>query len=70
MPEHFCYSCQTKMKYLGQLGLRTGGMEGGWEFLLGAWADVDERVIHLDTYRCETCGRLEFFDKDFSLPNS
>ena len=69
MAEQFCNLCQKKLVYLGKLGLRTGGMDGGWEFLLGAIADMKEKVIYLDTYRCDSCARLEFFDRDFSLPH-
>jgi hypothetical protein len=43
-------------------------MSGGWELVLGAFSDLGEDVIYLDTYRCDGCGRLEFFDLDRSLP--
>ncbi|HMS42373.1 MAG TPA: hypothetical protein PKE69_19220 [Pyrinomonadaceae bacterium] len=70
MSEPKCNSCNISLKPLGKIGLRTGGMNGGWEFIFGAFADMDERVIYLDTYRCENCGRLEFFDFDLSLPQN
>jgi hypothetical protein len=53
---------------LGQVPVRTGGTSGGWHLLFGEWADVSEKVISLDAYRCPRCGRLEFYDHDFSLP--
>lgn len=70
MSEPKCNSCNLSLKPLGKIGLRTGGMNGGWELLFGAFADKDEKVVYLDTYRCENCGRLEFFDLDLSLPFS
>ncbi len=63
-----CNTCLQNLLGLGQIGLRTGGMEGGMGLLLGAWADMGEKVIYFDLYRCENCGRLEFFDNDRSLP--
>lgn len=63
-----CVSCNMTLEYLGQLPLRTGGMSGGWEMLIGAFADLDERVVSLDIYRCRNCRKLEFYDYDLSLP--
>jgi hypothetical protein len=64
-----CNTCKEDLRSLGQIGLRTGGMDGGWEFLVGAFADMNEKVLYFDLFRCEKCGRLEFFDKDLSLPS-
>ncbi len=63
-----CDTCQKELQNLGQIGLRTGGMSGGWELVLGTWADLDEKVLYFDLFRCGSCGRLEFFDLDLSLP--
>ena len=65
-----CLRCQSALSYLGQIPLRAGGKSGGMNFLLGEWAALGERLIHLDVYRCSTCGHLEFFDFDASLPES
>jgi hypothetical protein len=56
------------MMSLGQLPIRVGGTTGGWHLLLGELADVSERVMPLDVYRCSDCKRVEFFDLDLSLP--
>lgn len=64
-----CNSCQENLRSLGQIGLRTGGTDGGWGLFVGDWADIGEKVLYFDLYRCESCGRLEFFDNDFSLPS-
>lgn len=56
-----CAACKTPMHSLGQLPIRVGGTKGGWHLLLGEWADITERPLPLDVYRCPTCKRVEFF---------
>ena len=63
-----CNTCKKLLNSMGQIGLRTGGMSGTASFLFGNWADINEKVIYFDIYRCDNCGRLEFFDLDKSLP--
>ena len=63
-----CPNCQIDLRGLGQLPVRVGGSTGGWHLFLGEWADFSEGIRPLDLYRCEKCGRLEFYDHDFSLP--
>jgi hypothetical protein len=65
-----CPVCRTPLRPLGQIPVRTGGTSGGWHLLFGEWADVGEGVMPLDVYRCPQCSRLEFYDHDFSLPES
>jgi hypothetical protein len=65
-----CPMCRTLLRRLGQIPVRTGGTSGGWHLLFGEWADVGEGVMPLDVYRCPQCSRLEFYDHDFSLPES
>jgi len=64
-----CPNCKVGLRPLGQLPVRVGGANPGWHFFLGELADLGETVKPLDLYRCEKCGRLEFYDHDFSLPN-
>ena len=63
-----CVSCNTTLESLGQLPIRTGGTSGGWHLLMHEWADVSEKVIPLDVFRCPKCRRLELFDLDASIP--
>lgn len=56
------------MESLGQIPVRTGGTSGGWHLLFGELADVSERTLPLDVFRCNRCRRVEFFDLDLSLP--
>ena len=65
-----CVVCHVNMQGLGQLPIRMGGSSGGWHLLFGEWADVSENVRPLDAYRCPQCGRLAFYDHDFSLPDA
>jgi hypothetical protein len=50
--------------------MRTGGSTGATLFFLDSWAEMSERIIVFDTYRCPNCRKLEFFDLDGSLPNA
>jgi hypothetical protein len=63
-----CPNCKVATRALGQLPIRVGGTNPGWHFFLGELADLGETIKPLDLYRCEKCGRLEFYDHDFSLP--
>jgi hypothetical protein len=63
-----CPQRQADLKSLGQLQIRVGGTTPGGQFFLGELADLSERIKPLDLHRCEKCGRLEFYDDDFSLP--
>jgi hypothetical protein len=63
-----CPNCNVALRSLGQLPIRVGGTTPGWHLFLGELADLGEKIKPLDLYRCEKCGRLEFYDHDFSLP--
>jgi hypothetical protein len=63
-----CPNCKIALRGLGQLPVRVGGATAGWHFFLGELADLGETIKSMDLYRCEKCGRLEFYDHDFSLP--
>ena len=60
--------CKTELRGLGQLPIRVGGTEKAWHFFLAELGELSERIKPLDLYRCEKCGRLEFYDHDFRLP--
>jgi hypothetical protein len=63
-----CPLCKVSLRGLGQLPVRIRGVTRGWHFIPGEIADLGEKIAPLDLYRCEECGRLEFYDHDFSLP--
>jgi predicted nucleic-acid-binding Zn-ribbon protein len=62
-----CPSCRVQLQSLGPMAIRTGGSGGKWHLLLGDFADLDEQVSHLNTYRCPRCGHIEFYDHGFTL---
>jgi hypothetical protein len=64
-----CFGCQVPLQSIGQLPVRIGGTSGPWHMLFGEWADMTEGIRPLDAYRCPQCGRLDFYDHDFSLPD-
>lgn len=63
-----CFRCDIYLEFVGQIPFRVGGMKGGWEMLLGAFADLNEDLIRLDTFRCFKCGKIEFFDPEINNP--
>jgi hypothetical protein len=63
-----CSRCNTPMQSLGQLPIRVGGTSGGWHLVLGEWADLGEKTLPLDVYRCATCTQVQFFDLALSIP--
>jgi hypothetical protein len=65
-----CLRCSAALEEVGVLPLRAGGTSGGWNFALGEWAALGERVVNLEVLRCSVCGHLEFFDLDASLPET
>ena len=63
-----CPLCQAPLQALGNIPVRVGGSQGAAQFFFGAYAELEERLVGLDLYRCTRCGRLELYDHDFSLP--
>lgn len=64
-----CLRCNIYMQPIAQLPVRVGGSTGATLFFFDSWAEMSERIIHFDTFRCPNCRKLEFFDLDNSLPN-
>jgi hypothetical protein len=62
-----CARCRITMNYLGKFPFRLDGMDGTASVFLGGLADVDERVINLDIYRCKKCRKIEIFDLNLDL---
>ena len=62
-----CHKCDLKMSYLGKIPFRVGGMQGIAGLLVGSWADVNEELLHIDVYRCDSCRKLELFDNQLEL---
>lgn len=64
-----CLRCNVSMQPIAQLPMRVGGTTGASLLFLGGWAEMEEKIIYFDTYRCPKCRKLEFFDLDGSLPH-
>ncbi len=64
-----CLRCKVSMQPIAQFPMRVGGSTGATLFFLDNWAEMSERIIIFDTFRCPNCRKLEFFDLDASLPN-
>jgi len=56
-----CKTCGVEMQFAGENAFRTGGTSGGWKFLFGGWAELDENVMPLLLYVCPKCGKVEFY---------
>ncbi|HSL10353.1 MAG TPA: hypothetical protein VLA82_03460 [Actinomycetota bacterium] len=54
-----CLRCQGELRSMGISDIRVGGMSGGWQFLIGNWAEVSEDVLRLEILVCRTCGTVE-----------
>ena len=63
-----CPNCNEPLRSLEPLTVRVGGMGSPWHLVLGALAEGTESVTPLDAYRCDKCGRIELYDREFSLP--
>jgi predicted RNA-binding Zn-ribbon protein involved in translation (DUF1610 family) len=56
-----CKTCGVEIQFAGENAFRTGGTSGGWKFLFGEWAELDENVMPLLLYVCPKCGKVEFY---------
>ena len=61
-----CLRCGIQMKLIMKMPVRTGGTTG----FFANWAEMSEKIITFDTFRCPRCRKIEFFDLDESLPKS
>jgi hypothetical protein len=56
------------MQSLGAIPIRVGGTSGGWHLVFGELADLGEKTLTLDVFRCNQCRRVDLYDLDLSLP--
>jgi len=63
------FLCKTPMQSIGAVPVRVGGTSGGWHLLFGELADLGEKTITLDMFRCNQCRRVDMYDLDLSLPD-
>jgi len=65
-PTVVCPACQGPLKAIGRLPIRRDAAQAG--VVIQAQPGDTAPAVGIDTYRCHTCGRLEFYDHDFLLP--
>ena len=63
-----CFVCNKPMMSLGVIPVRVGGTSGGWHLVFGEWADVGEKTLSIEMYRCNQCRRVDMYDLELSLP--
>lgn len=63
-----CFLCKSQMQSLGAIPIRVGGTSGGWHLVFGELADLGEKTLTLDVFRCNQCRRVDLYDLDLSLP--
>ena len=61
-----CPACQGPLRSVGRLPLRRDAAQAG--YIIQAQPGDSAPAVGIDTYRCQNCGRLEFYDHDFALP--
>src|SRR2546430_2701268 len=53
-----CPDCQSGMEGFFGVPFRVGGTGPGMRLLIGAWAELGEEPVPIDTYVCPQCGRM------------
>jgi len=56
-----CATCDKVIDAYYGVPFRVGGAGPGMRLLIGAWAELGEEPIPIDTYVCPQCGRIEQF---------
>jgi hypothetical protein len=54
-----CLRCGAQLQSLGVEQFRVGGTSGGWNLLIGEWADVGEGLLPLELLACTQCRKAE-----------
>ncbi len=50
-----CLRCNVFMQPIARFPMWAGGSTGATLFFLDSWAEMSERIIVFDTYRCPNC---------------
>ncbi len=53
-----CPTCDRIMDAYYGVPFRVGGTGPGMRLLIGAWAELGEEPVPIDTYVCPQCGRI------------
>lgn len=59
-----CSNCGTPMEYKGEMKFRIDGYTGVGGLFLGGWNQLTEDTKTFLMYRCEKCGKVDFYDSE------
>jgi|GEM_PF-1053879 len=63
-----CSACNGELKFIGKIPFRIELTPKMVElYFKPARDEFKEALLPIDIYRCETCGKLELFDLNFSM---
>ena len=54
--------CTGEMEPAGNMNFRVGGYTGIGGMFLGGWNDLTETTQTFTLYKCNTCGKVEFYE--------
>ncbi|MGC8618815.1 MAG: nucleotide-binding protein [Thermoplasmata archaeon] len=57
-----CSNCGSSMKNMGEMKFRIGGYTGVAGMFLGGWNQLGEDTKTFTMYKCEKCGKVDFYE--------
>ncbi len=54
--------CNGEMEPAGNMNFRVGGYTGIGGMFLGGWNDLAETTQTFTLYKCNSCGKVEFYE--------
>ncbi len=59
-----CPGCKTSMTPVGNMNFRVGGYTGIGGMFLGGWNDLSESTQTFALFKCDQCGRIDFYEPE------
>jgi hypothetical protein len=59
-----CPGCKINMTPVGNMNFRVGGYTGIGGMFLGGWNDLAETTQTFALYKCDQCGRIDFYEPE------
>ncbi|AAT44015.1 hypothetical protein [Picrophilus oshimae] len=63
-------NCNGEMEYVGDMNFRVGGYTGLGGMFLGGWNDLAETTQTFSLYRCNVCGKIDFYEPRDNTENN
>jgi len=57
-----CSNCNTPLERVGDMKFRVGGYSGIGGMFLGGWNQLAESTQTFTLYKCNQCGKVEFYE--------